>query len=230
MCKAFRTRRVDLARLVEWRAMRLFLVRHGQTKLNQENVAMGQMDVPLNAKGLEQLAALRERFDGVHVDHIYSSDLLRCRQTSAALEEATGAPVSFHPELRERSFGEWEGQDYRDVTARLQALALENHYPLYDARPPGGESHSDMWKRIEPMVARICSDCNQAIIVSHGGSCRVLLSILLRATLESTFSFRFDNTSVTQLDRRAEGAMVLSLYNDTSHLSEGSPEAIPVVQ
>jgi broad specificity phosphatase PhoE len=56
-------------------------------------------------------------------------------------------------------------------------------------------------------------------IVSHGGACRVMLSQLLRATLETTFCFKFDNTSVTRLDRRPDGPFLMSLYNDTRHIS-----------
>jgi alpha-ribazole phosphatase len=198
--------------------MRIYLVRHGQTAWNQQNLAIGQVDVPLSDEGTLQVARLSGRFKSVHLDRIISSDLLRCRLTAEAISGATGTPIEFEPAIRERSFGDWESQDYPSVNERLWELSKSLAIPFHSVRPPAGESHDDVWKRVEPVLAPLFDAEGNIAIVTHGGTSRVILSLLLRATPATTFCFRFDNTSVTQLDRRPDGAFMLNVYNDTSHL------------
>ncbi len=199
--------------------MHIYLIRHAQTAWNQKNLAIGQSDVPLSDEGYRQVQALADRFSGVSLDRIISSDLMRCRITAQAVAQATGAEIEVHAEVRERSFGEWESQDYASVSTRLHELALQNELPLSLVKAPGGESHVDVWNRVEPVILPLFDAEGAIAIVSHGGTSRVLLSMLLRATPETSFCFKFDNTSVTRLDRRPEGPFLLSVYNDTSHLN-----------
>ena len=70
-----------------------------------------------------------------------------------------------------------------------------------------------------PIIEPLFEEQEDLALVSHGGTCRVMLSQLLKATLDTTFSFKFDNTSVTRVDRRPEGNFMLSVYNDTAHVT-----------
>jgi broad specificity phosphatase PhoE len=198
--------------------MRIYMVRHAQTDWNQGNLAIGQSDVPLSELGVIQAVQLGERFESLPVDRIISSDLIRCRITAQAIADATGAPIEWAPQIRERSFGEWESQDYGSVNERLLALSIELGLPFSQVRAPAGESHEDVWDRVAPVLAPLFEAEGNIVLVSHGGTSRVMLALLLRATHATTFCFKFDNASLTQLDRRPDGAFLLGLYNDTSHL------------
>ena len=62
----------------------LYLVRHGQTELNVQNILQGWHDSPLTARGREQALATRAAFEarGISFDHAYSSPLGRARHTT----------------------------------------------------------------------------------------------------------------------------------------------------
>lgn len=62
----------------------LYLVRHGQTELNVQNILQGWHDSPLTECGCEQALATRAAFEGrgVTFDHVYSSPLGRARRTA----------------------------------------------------------------------------------------------------------------------------------------------------
>ena len=49
----------------------LYLVRHGQTELNVQNILQGWQDSPLTERGREQALATRAAFEarGISLDH-----------------------------------------------------------------------------------------------------------------------------------------------------------------
>jgi probable phosphoglycerate mutase len=198
--------------------MRLFLVRHGQTAWNLAGRAQGQTDVPLDEVGLAQRDRLGSAFLGVRLSRIYSSDLLRASQTAEALVKATGAPIEFSRELRERGFGEWEGQSFIDLLDWSIAEADRLGVPRIAVRPPGGESYLDLWERTSPILDRIVEAGETCAIVSHGGTCSVLLAQLVRGTPETARAFRFGNTAIYELKRREDGYFRIDRFNDTRHL------------
>ena len=57
----------------------LILIRHGETDWNRELRFQGQVDVPLNATGMEQARRVAERLAAEQwvVDHLVCSDLIR---------------------------------------------------------------------------------------------------------------------------------------------------------
>lgn len=200
--------------------MRLFLIRHGQTEWNVLGKSQGHSDVPLDSIGQMQSLRLADRFQGESLTKVYSSDLVRCLETARPLAAACGAELVATDHLRERSFGEWEGWDYSAIRAAQQASGLDP----FSFRSPGGESMHDVWARMAPFICSLDKLEGDCAVVSHGGTCSVVLAQLLRASIETTRSFRFWNTAVTELKLRHDGCFELVSYCDTSHLhSSGAP-------
>ena len=90
--------------------MRFFVVRHGETAWNVEGRFQGQMDIPLNNKGIVQAERLAQRFIGHKFSAIISSPLSRAHVTAAKIAE-----VAVYDEfitdalLTEINHGDWEG-------------------------------------------------------------------------------------------------------------------------
>lgn len=203
--------------------MRLYLVRHGQTAWNELGRAQGHTDIPLDAIGLSQAEAVGESFREIPLDRIFASDLARARQTAEAISRVTQVPLEIRRDIRERSFGDWEGSDFSQVAAKSIEHSLIHGTDALNVRPPNGESFADVWDRVNPLVDELADAEGRIAVVSHGGTCRVLLAHLTRGTLESSRSFTFGNTSVTELERRADGCFVIVRYNDVSHLKLERP-------
>jgi broad specificity phosphatase PhoE len=191
--------------------MKLFIVRHGQTSWNIAGRAQGHADIPLDPTGQAQAAALARAFEGVHLDRVISSDLLRARETA----EAFGRPVETRVDLRERSFGEWEGRDYNTVMSDLEARAEASGLTRLLVRPPGGESFEDIWHRIGPFVEELKQAQDNTLVVCHGAMKAVLLARLVDGNLETCRAFRFRNCAVTEFERRHEGTLVMVRYAET---------------
>lgn len=86
------------------------LIRHGSTYWNKEGRIQGHTDNSLDEEGLQQAAAIAERLSGEQWDFIYSSDLLRARQTAEVIATRLGIEITgLVPGIREMSGGLIEG-------------------------------------------------------------------------------------------------------------------------
>ncbi len=115
----------------------LLLTRAGPVK-NPEHVLYSHPGLPLSEQGkqaLRSLAGLARRYP---VASVYAADSLAEAEAAELLAEALGVPFTLLPELRERTWGEWEGLSFAEV---------REHYPeavaawLQDEAgfaPPGG--------------------------------------------------------------------------------------------
>lgn len=188
--------------------MRLFLARHGQTAWNVAGWAQGHTDIPLDEVGRAQAAALARGLAEKGVERVIASDLLRARETA----EALGLPVETRSDLRERSFGEWEGRHYLDVIADLDALPGDR----LEARPPGGESFADLWARVGPVAEELKAYDRTTLVVCHGALKATLLARMLDGTLHTASLFRFPNCALTTFGRRSNGSLYPERYAETS--------------
>ena len=94
---------------------KLFLVRHGETFDNANQLMQGQTQGELNAKGIAQAEAVAEKLRDEHFDAIVSSDLHRAIQTAEIIAQPHGLPVTTTPLLRERDWGDFTGRYIPDL-------------------------------------------------------------------------------------------------------------------
>ncbi len=199
--------------------MRLFLIRHGQTEWNNFSRAQGHTDISLDETGLRQSELLAESFRGIPVDKVITSDLKRSWQTAEPIARVTSAPMVRDARIRERTFGDWEGQDYHMVGEQMREMERTQKLSVYETRPPNGESMIDVWNRILPTVEEMHREDGTIVVVSHGGASALILAALIGGPIEVSRAFRFANTGLTELHSRPDGALYIKRYNDTSHLS-----------
>ena len=122
----------------------LLLTRHGEAA--QGDVMLGgQLDVPLMPQGREEAAALARRLNGVRIDRIVSSPMLRALETAQII--ATGRPVEVDARLRELDYGRWEGLTYAEIDAHDPELRMRWEHDPAGTHSPGGESGEDVAAR-----------------------------------------------------------------------------------
>jgi broad specificity phosphatase PhoE len=198
--------------------MHITLVRHGETEWNRTGRAQGHQQISLNETGRSQAEKVAERLKNESFDRVWSSDLLRAYETIEPWAKAEGVTVIPRRDLRERSFGDWEGDNYHDVLSRLAQRAVETGKHESEIRPPNGESYADVCLRLRPLVDEIRSQEGRLLIVSHGGTLGCLMASLFRADHQTAMSFRFRNGAVAEIMQRPNGDFALERYNDVSHL------------
>ena len=91
----------------------LFLIRHATTDM--AGTLCGQIDPPLNAMGREQASSLALLLRSRDVRRLYTSDLQHTVQTARPLAQLWAVPIVKRADLREISFGNWEGRRWSEV-------------------------------------------------------------------------------------------------------------------
>ena len=99
---------------------KVYLVRHGQTAWNKEEIFRGRTDVPLDETGLREAKLAAGYFRGMEIDAIYSSPLLRAIQTAQEISKVCDLGVTPLHGIIDMSFGEWEGRSLREVREKDQ--------------------------------------------------------------------------------------------------------------
>jgi broad specificity phosphatase PhoE len=101
---------------------RMIFVRHGETVHNAGLViTSASPGAPLNDRGVRQVKELAVTLAGTGVEAVYTSPLLRARQTAAIIGEACGLEPVVRDELRECSVGELEGRSDPAAFERLDS-------------------------------------------------------------------------------------------------------------
>ncbi len=162
---------------------RLWLVRHGESEWNASGVVQGQLDPCLSESGRAQAVRCARALSAQpKPEAIYSSDLLRSRETAVAISSALGVLVQVDVGLRERSLGDAEGRPSTLLGSDRSGIA-DGRVVDADAAPLRGESVRQLHERVTGCAAAILSShVGDVVLVCHGGVVRVLLAWLGGAT------------------------------------------------
>ena len=198
----------------------IYLVRHAEAEGNLYRLVQGHFNGFITKRGYEQIRALRRRFDGVHIDAVYSSDLFRARTTARALSEPRDLPVLLREDLREVNLGWWEGLTWQTVAQQDPEQLHNFHRDLAHFAVRDGESAAAARDRILEALRQIAreNEGKTVAVFSHGAVIRILIGTLRGMSLgEIDQSVLGDNASVTLLE--VEDGHIREIYgNDNSHL------------
>lgn len=198
---------------------RIVAIRHGETAWNAESRLQGQLDIPLNALGQRQAAALAEALRDEGLAAVYASDLGRAWQTACALAGPLGLPLQPEPGLRERCFGMLQGHTYQEIDARWPVQARRWRVRDPDFEPEGGESLRRFQARCLATVERLSqSHAGQTIaLVSHGGVLDSLYRAANHLPLDLPRTWLLGNAVINRLLHSPQGLSLVG-WNDGAHL------------
>lgn len=205
----------------------LILIRHGETDWNRELRFQGQVDVPLNATGHEQARRVAERLAGEPVHHLYSSDLLRTRQTAEPAGVRLALDNRVEAGLREQNFGEVDGMRVDDIKVRhaeawSRWVRFESDYAF-----TGGESTREFHARVTAALRRIAAaHAGQTlVVVTHGGVLDMVYRTAQGLGLDGPRRSEIPNGGLNRV--RIEGdAFTILRWADAAHLADLPPQPV----
>jgi probable phosphoglycerate mutase len=208
---------------------RLYLVRHGATRLTSEDRFSGAAGVDLSDEGRDQVRRLALRLSRHPIGAIYCSPLGRTVETAQILAKPLRLEPVHRDGLREISHGRWEGLTRREVEGRYPEEYAAWEADPFTSAPQDGESGLDVLARALPIVREIvvAHEGDNVLVVSHKATLRLVLSSLLGFDARG-YRDRLDQSPacLSVLDFKDPVRARLMLFNDTSHYADcpRSPE------
>ncbi|MFI7064423.1 histidine phosphatase family protein [Kribbella sp. NPDC050124] len=206
--------------------LNLYVVTHPEATHHVEDRVGGWYDSELTPAGLVHAGliadALTQRVNDVAGVSVFTSDLTRTTQTAVAIgQRLDREPVSMS-ELREKSYGEGEGQPDAWFRDRFVPPPATGERMDHDEGLAGAETKLEWVRRVYRGMDQIMSaPAPTTIVVTHGGSASPVIAHWLRIPWDALAyaSFRVETGSITHLreDDYFHNRTLVEL-NDTTHL------------
>ena len=202
-------------------ATRIIAIRHGETAWNVDTRIQGQLDIPLSANGRWQAERLAAALKHEAVDAIYASDLARAWETAQYIGLAQGLEVMKEADLRERSFGDFEGKTFAEIKILLPEQSMRWRTRDPEFVPAGGESLTGLRHRVVAAAERIAARHPGELIalVGHGGVMDVLYRAATRLDIQAPRTWALGNAAINRLLWTPEGFTLVG-WADTAHLDD----------
>ena len=204
--------------------MEIYLIRHGRQCDTRCNV-----DVALSEAGFRQADLVGRRMKDWNIQKVYSSDMIRARQTAETANKYWNVELEIVPQFREICFGQWEGHETNELNILFSDFKAEQDKMEKDLRYPEGESAGDVIERSMPALMKVAqSGLERVAIATHGVWIRAIVCHVLGIDLAKwkLLGTTFENGSITQLNYYPEtGRFTLERFNDFAHL-EPYPELL----
>lgn len=209
-------------------ALRVLLVRHGETDWNVTRRWQGQSGPGLNRRGRAQATAVAEHL-AVHEpgQRLVSSDLDRAHETAEQIAAVLSRRLRTDPRLREIDVGRWTGLSHDEVRASAGPQPFGWSGDPAEAFGTTGESVLDLRRRAAEWLADVASgrtalaeadEDRTLVAVTHGGFIRSAVAEVLG--IDDLEPLRgCANASITELRwSPSTQRWRLAGYNETAHL------------
>lgn len=168
---------------------RFTLVRHAESLWNAAGRWQGHGNPPLSERGFAQANECAKRFLGMSepVSRLICSDLLRTRQTAAAIAESLGLEPEPTDQLRELEIGRWTGMTREAIAEVEPKLLTDFDSGNPNIRPGGGETRNEIRSRVRDVVEQLAlaHPGEHLVLVVHAGVIRALVPEANPANTES---------------------------------------------
>lgn len=156
--------------------MKIWITRHGQTRLNQQKLMQGRTDEPLNETGIRQAREARAKIEPVVFDAVYASPLDRAITTGAIIGNVDKKDVIIDERIIETDFGRYECRPY---TRMGISMTLYWVLPEVFPAPKTVETIASMARRSRLFLQDLeKKDYENVLVACHGGIMRALTGYL----------------------------------------------------
>lgn len=196
----------------------VYLTRHGQTLWNIDRRLQGTGNSKLTELGINQAKSLRDRLKDIDIDVIYTSPLERAFETAKILKGDKEIKIINKNELREISFGEYEGSTEIELLKQGRGEEIKKIFNGdIKVKSPGGESLEELYHRISSGIEEILNieDGKNILIVSHGMSLRVIINYFNNG--KEVFNEIMGQATLTKINC-INNKFEIEYLNDRSHI------------
>lgn len=176
--------------------MKLYVIRHGHTRMNKENLYNGQIDEDLIEEGIEDAKKAKEIVKDLKLDVIYCSPLLRAKHTCDIIN-INDVPVIYEDRLKERTLGKLDGKNLEE-----ERFTVDQFYDYYyKSDIENFEDLETLFKRVHSFINELKEkDYENVMIVGHGGILRAIYFYFNEIPEDGNLIKKFKSSKNCQID------------------------------
>ncbi len=201
--------------------MQIYVARHGETDYNRTRRLMGQLDIPLNEKGVKQAEMLAKSLKDKGITAIYSSTLSRAYKTAEIIGEELQLSIVGVEEFIEHSFGKLDGTEWSEELENLTSEEFEQ-LVIKEGAEDLNYFYNRVWDKFIEIVKSHSDDSN-LLLVMHGGCTRTIIMKILNATDDIFSCLRQNNACfniITYNEKKSQFKFLIEKVNECGHLED----------
>jgi probable phosphomutase (TIGR03848 family) len=198
----------------------IILVRHGENEwVKKQRLAGWIPNVHLNDNGRRQAAEAAERLAGLRLAAVYSSPVIRCQETAAAIAHTQELEIRSLPEVGEVRYGKWEGKKIKSL-AQKRAWHAVQHFPSRFQFPQGEALREVQFRAIQALEAVNTHHTKEEtiVVVSHADVIKLVLAYYLGVHIDLFQRIVIAPASVSILALLSDGGVRVIRLNDDGPL------------
>lgn len=184
--------------------MKIVLCRHGETDFNVEKRLQGtRINHHINERGKKQAALIAEKLKDYKFDHVFSSPLIRCKETVEIIAKNYDNKIEFRKELQEVDLGIFSGMNAVEIEEKYPGKWHERVDSKYGFDHYDGESYQSVDKtRIADFLKEIKEKYSSRtiLIVTHMGIARLIIGSLLGLSGKEKMEINMPNDCIYFID------------------------------
>jgi broad specificity phosphatase PhoE len=129
-----------------------YILRHGESVANVEDIHScwpEKFYSPLTNKGIKEAEAVAKRLKKKNIDLIFSSDILRTKQTAVIIAKELNLEIKYDPRLREVNIGIFNAKPLSEFR---KFFPKEKINKRFKEKPEGGETYTDVRNRMHDFL------------------------------------------------------------------------------
>jgi broad specificity phosphatase PhoE len=195
-----------------------YIVRHGETDHNVNQIIQGHLDTDLNENGMSQAIKMGHKLAEIKFDNAFSSDLKRAHKTAQLITEKKEVEVKTDKLLREMYLGSYEGRKIEDFHKELGDLIAHRDSLPAEERLTHRVADIETDKEIVDRFMDFFNSTNDLtkgkrnLLVTHGAAMRVLLIHFGWASYSELQHGMIDNTAYIILEKNGDTFKIKDTY------------------
>ena len=185
--------------------MKLIITRHGETKGNVKRI-LADIDDPLTLNGKKQAKALSERLKKEKIDVIFSSPLIRAKETAQIIaQNHPNTKFILVDELKEMKLGS-------SLNKRLDEID-------WDLMPKDVENRTSLYERAKMIIEKVLEEYPRCTVlfVAHNAINKAMIRFLRKWDPEDRKSIPQGNTALSIFEISEKGCKEI-IFNCKKHL------------
>ena len=202
-------------------ALRLFLLRDGETEWSRERRFTGTHDPALSAAGARQAAAAAAALAAMPLKAVYASPRERTRATAELIAMPHELAVQLDPRLADMDFGRWQGLTAEEAADTTPALYEQWQRAPGGVTAPGGEALAAVVARVREVTDELqrAHAGDAVVLVTHAVVVRLIVLDALGLDADRLWSVDASPGGLSEIEYRP-GWVTVHRMNTLSHLSE----------